>query len=295
VLQARDDNGQPFATLLNFSAHATVLGSGNTHVTGDWVQARHQLLAQRFGGDAMTVVGTLGRTQPNRHGCPDVSLMNDAKSLCEIGDYAGRVVDRAAQAADAATPLAGPPTVGTRSYLIQDVTSNAILLGLVYTGPAGDTTTGVPLNRSITPPWLAGNVIGTITGSVRIGDVLLSAIPGEAYPQIALNVAGLATAPRGYMTAGLANDQLGYLIAPYQAYPEPIRRSFFTQQGDQINPIDNDNYFFNVSHTMGERVNCSLLRGAGDLFGRGTSYRDADVNCAPFLNDLLLPSGADAG
>jgi hypothetical protein len=295
VLQARDANGQPFATLLNFSAHATVLGSSNQHVTGDWVQAANPLLAHRFGGHAMTVVGTLGRTQPADRGCSDTTLKGDAQSLCSIGAYAGRVVDRAAQAANAATPLGGPPTVAARSYLIEDITSNAILLGLVYTGPAGDTTTGVPLNRSITPPWLAGNVIGTITGSVRIGDVLLSAIPGEAYPQIALNVAGLATAPRGYMTAGLANDQLGYLIAPYQAYPEPIRRSFFNQQGDEINPIDNDNYFFNVSHTMGERVNCSLLRGAGEVFGKGTSYRDADVNCAPFLNDLLLPAGADAG
>ena len=71
------------------------------------------------------------------------------------------------------------------------------------------------------------------------------------------------------MTAGLAGDQLGYLIAPYQAYPEPIRRSFFNQRGDEVSPIDNDNYFFNVSHTMGDRVMCSLLRGAGETSGRG--------------------------
>src|SRR3712207_8112359 len=35
VLQARDGAGAPFATLLNFSAHTTVLGSGNTGVSGD--------------------------------------------------------------------------------------------------------------------------------------------------------------------------------------------------------------------------------------------------------------------
>jgi hypothetical protein len=190
--------------------------------------------------------------------------------------------------------LSGPPTVDSRSYLIEDVGSNPLLLGLLYVGTAGDTATGVPLNRANTPPWFTGAVIGTVTASFRIGDVLLSVIPGEAYPQIALNVSGLATAPRGFMTAGLAGDQLGYLIAPYAAYPEPIRRTFL-DRGDMPKLDDNDNYTFNVSHTMGERVGCSLLRGAGDLFGRGTSYRDADVNCAPFLNDLLLPSGADAG
>ena len=56
--------------------------------------------------------------------------------------------------------------------------------------------------------------------------MLLSSGPGEMYPQIALKVADTVPA-RGHMTAGLANDQLGYLIAPYEAYPEPIRRSFF--------------------------------------------------------------------
>jgi len=51
-------------------------------------------------------------------------------------------------------------------------------------------------------------------------------MPGEAYPQIPLKVAELVK-PQGHMTAGLANDQLGYLIARYRTYSEPIRRSFF--------------------------------------------------------------------
>jgi len=39
VLQARDPStGQPFATMLNFSAHGTVLGASNTKVSGDWPQ-----------------------------------------------------------------------------------------------------------------------------------------------------------------------------------------------------------------------------------------------------------------
>jgi hypothetical protein len=95
------------------------------------------------------------------------------------------------------------------------------------------------------------------------------------------------------MTAGLAGDQLGYLIAPFQAYPEPIRRSFFNQRGDEVSPIDNDNYFFNVSHTMGERVACSLLRGAGEVFDAGSTYRDSYDRCATFPNDAALDHGSD--
>jgi hypothetical protein len=290
VLQARDKHARPFATLLDFSAHATVLGSSNTKISGDWVSAANPLLEQRFGGSAMTVVGTLGRTQPGDRGCTDpAATTEDDINLCKLHDYAARVVSRAGDAAASATPLGGDPVVAARSYLIADASSNALLLGLEYGGAAA----GVPLNRADTPPWFIGNVIGTVTASARIGDVLLSSGPGEMYPQIPLKVRELATGLRGYMTAGLANDQLGYLIAPYEAYPEPIRRSFFNQQGDEVSPIDNDNYFFNVSHTMGERVTCSLLRGAGDLFG-GDPRSQYD-RCATFASDLVLPAGSDTG
>ncbi|MGH9034007.1 MAG: neutral/alkaline non-lysosomal ceramidase N-terminal domain-containing protein, partial [Acidimicrobiia bacterium] len=290
VLQARDDEGEPVATLLNFSAHATVLGSGNTKISGDWVQAANPLLEQRFGGEAMTVVGTLGRTQPGDRGCSDPGATGeDAQNLCRLHDYAARVVDRAADAVAAAEPIAGD-IVDARSYLIEDVSSNALILGLAY----GGEPIGVPINRALTPPWLTGNVLGTVTASARIGDVLLSSGPGEMYPQIPLKAAEIVPA-RGYMTAGLANDQLGYLIAPFEAYPEPIRRSFFNQEGDEVSPIDNDNYFFNVSHTMGERVTCSLLRGAGEVLGRGLEYRSRYDRCAAFANDLLFEHGADTG
>jgi len=46
---------------------------------------------------------------------------------------------------------------------------------------------------------------------------------------------------------------------------------------------------------MGERVTCSLLRGAGEVFGRGGSARGAHEPCATFPNDDLQPAGADVG
>jgi len=253
------------------------------------MQAANPMLQDRFGGSAVTVVGTLGRTQPADRSCSDpTATTQDAQNLCKLHDYAARVVDRAAQAVANAQPVSGNPVVAARSYLIEDASSNALILGLEYGGSA----VGVPLNRAETPPWLAGNVIGTVTASARIGDVLLSAGPGEMYPQIALKVSGTVPA-RGYMTAGLADDQLGYLIAPFEAYPEPIRRSFFNQRGDEVSPIDNDNYFFNVSTTMGERVTCSFLRGAGELFGLGLAYWNQYERCPLFADDAVVPDGTD--
>ncbi len=60
VLQARTAAGRPFATLLNFSAHPTVLGSSNRKVSGDWVSSAGPALERRFGGEAMTMVGHAG-------------------------------------------------------------------------------------------------------------------------------------------------------------------------------------------------------------------------------------------
>lgn len=313
VLQARDADGTPFATMLNFSAHADVIGSDNTLATGDWVQAANPLLEEAFGGKAMTVVGTLGRTQPNRQGCSDPRYEDKGDSLCSLYSYSRRVVDRAKVAIENAKPLTGKAEVVANSYLITDPASNPLLLGMLY----GGAPLGIPVNRSMAPPFMTGNVIGTVTASARIGDVLLSSGPGEMYPQIPLKVRGVAEEQtlgiRGFMTAGLANDQLGYLIAPYQSYPEPIKTSFFDSSflnGDVVgrctgspdpmcagdptpDPIGNDNYFFNVSNTMGERVTCSLLRGAGEVFGHGTQMREGYDRCAMFDNDLVLPAGSD--
>ena len=314
VLQARDDSGAPIMTLLNFSAHADVLGSSNHKLSGDWLQATNALMERdsaTFGSQAMTLVGTVGRTQPKRDPtgvCDTKGLSADADSFCHLEVYGQEVVDRAKLALAGATQITGRPVVAAHSYLITDPATNAPILGLQAAGPLG-----APLYRSLTPPWMTGNVIGTVTGTARIGDVLLSSIPGEAYPQIALKVQDTVTGirPGGYMTAGLSNDQLGYLIAPFEAYPQPAERSMLSQpltqdviQGcvqsqnvsncPQPSPVSNDNYFFNVSHTMGERVTCALLRGADDVMHPGqTTFRGSYDRCALFANDAALAPGSD--
>ena len=294
VLQARDAAGKALATLVNFSAHTTVLGASNTKISGDWVQRVNPMLDQLTGGTTVTMVGTLGRTQPADRDCPDATLTGDAKSLCTLDDYAAKVAAKVATALASAQPLEGVADVRARSFLVQDVSSNPFLLGLLYAGPALQT----PLNRSVTPPWMTGNVLGTTTGTARIGDVLISAVPGEIYPQIAQAVRdAVGDRARGFMTLGLAGDQLGYIIAPFPgAYPKPICATFFEDCADTLpvtpGALPNDNYFFNASPTLGERVICSLLRGAEETLAL-TGLRGGRQQCAGFANDGAMPEGAD--
>jgi hypothetical protein len=299
VLQARDLDGKPFATLLNFSAHATVLGSDNTKVSGDWPHVANVRLEQAFGGKAMTIVGTLGRTQPRERGdeqckADPATAKGDAFQLCKLDGYAKRVVARAEEAVKVAEPLSGKPVVDSRSYLIADPSTNAVILGLEIPGGLA----GIPFDRALTPPWQTANVLGTVVSSARIGDVLVSGVPGEIYPQIALEVRSVVKGMRGYMTAGLSDDQLGYLIAPLESYPEPISRTLFKHDplngdGLPIEPLSNDNYLFNVSHTLGERVTCALLRGADDLLRSAASFRAQGTRCDLYGSDLAFGAGDD--
>ncbi|MEA2496672.1 MAG: Neutral/alkaline non-lysosomal ceramidase, N-terminal, partial [Thermoleophilaceae bacterium] len=294
VLQARDpDTGVPFATILNLNAHPTVIGSSNLKATGDWPQFANKLMTQdgaTFGTKALTIVGTLGRQQPARGDCPDKVLAakgdSDAQAaICKATQYAARVIARAKEVAlPAAKLIDGKPEVVAKTYFIQDPATNAGIMALNDVGEAG----GAPIMRSNTPPWRTGNVVGSVTGTARIGNVILSSMPGEAYPQIPLDVrAGLEDSGiKGFMTAGLSNDQLGYIIANMpEAYPQVLIRG---AQG-------NDNILFNMSQTLGERLTCSLLRGAGEVTDKGTTYRDANPRCTAFANDLAWGEGADVG
>jgi hypothetical protein len=285
VLQARDpDSGDVLHTMLDFSAHATVLGS-QPLASGDWPQAANPAMEEAFGGDALTIVGTLGRTQPaDGNTCPGNEKTDKATVFCELQTYVDKLMPKVREAVAAAQPVTGTPKVDSAGYMIKDPGTNAFLLGLLYAG-SNPVLPGAPVNRSDQAPWLQGNLVGTSTTTMRIGDLLLSAGPGEMYPQIPLTVRASVSGVRGFMTAGLANDQLGYLIAPLEAYPEPVA---FTAAA-----LANDNYAFNVSHTLGERVTCSLLRGAGAVFGLGTAPRDSYARCNAFATDLSSGAGSD--
>ncbi len=303
VLQARVPGSKKVvATYVNYSSHATVLGSSNKLVSADYTGPLGAMLS-RLGGVGMSQVATLGRTQPARDDCPDKTAKGAAADVCKINSYAGRVFLRVKQAIASAKPLVGDAVVGMKSYLIEDTATNAPIVALEYGGFAA----GAPLYRASNTPWFTANETGAPVFSGRIGGLLLSGGPGEVYPQIVAKVR--TTVPAlGHFSIGTAGDFLGYIVAPLSAYPEPIRRSMFDgsppPKGNSCqsvpsavgcpSPIDNDNYFFNVSHTFGERLTCAMLRGAGDVMKHDSSAYWSTYNlCPAFANDYALPAGTD--
>jgi hypothetical protein len=292
-----DPDGAPFAVLVNAAIHATVGGGGNRYVSSDWVSTLSEYVEQQYpGATAVTIVGDVGRTQPNDRSCVadaatpgkfveplsgllvPYDLDSRAPDSCPISQFARRVqawVDKAV-ATEQTITAAG---VDYQELFIRDASNSVILFGANYGGDLA----GIPINRGISPPYLTGTILGTWVGAYRVGDLLMLSAPGEAYPNIRDQVLAAVTTTQPTWIFGLANDQLGYLIAPTpEGYPEPIRKSFF--DGDPHDPatwvpkpIGNDNFFFNVSPTIGDHVMCTMIKGAVAL---GFESAGSPAKCA---------------
>jgi hypothetical protein len=269
-----------------YAAHATAGGGNGLH--GDWPQFLSDEMSARFGGVGLAMEGANGGTQPCRAACAFTKPTNPGYN---IGDRKTAIVTNYMAHVEASLANAAPvrgPVRAAQGTIREPITGPAVL-ALFTLGHH----TGTKLLRSHENPWVVGDTIRTVTSALRVGGVLVSGTPGEGFPAIGNGVRDAVSDEQMVIQLGLANDQLGYLIAPYEAYPEPVKRTFFNQRGDEVSPLDNDNYFFNVSHTLGERVTCSMLRGAGEVFGRGSAPRDAYDRCAMFANDAALPEGSD--
>ena len=243
------------AVLINFAAHATVMGPSNTLISGDWPEAVAVMAEDVLPTDmAVVMIADCGRTQPNRDG-------TDGQSEPEkLSAYTTAVTSRVVDATRNLTPVHDA-----------DVTAAQLFLRERYANPIYpvDLLKGV-IDRADTPPWLDGDFVGTVVSAARVGDVLFTGVPGEAYPGILSELQGRVPAHRHFIF-GLANDQLGYLIAPQENY----QQVFDAQQ-------DNDNAAFNVSPAIGDHVMCTLLAAARTV---GFTLPPDPDRCIPYVNE----------
>jgi hypothetical protein len=107
-------------------------------------------------------------------------------------------------------------TVGGTERKVKVENTNPILL-VAGAEPANSSPLGgYKIDRSITPPWGAGDVFISPVTTLRIGNLPFFAVPGEPYPSIKFslnkNVSNPSgeSAPQVSFIFGLAQDQLGY-------------------------------------------------------------------------------------
>ena len=287
VLQAVAADGHTLlGTMINYAAHATISGSDNLGYSADWPgwiarkteDALHEPVA-------VTMVADVGRSQPPRPNT-DAKCNQAGHPNCtadKLDTYTRVLLPFVVKAVTNASPVTSD-RIANSEVFTREPGTNPALLAASYGGVTP--FNGYSAYRGDLPPWITGTLIGTFVSSHRIGDLLFTAAPGEAYPDIRF---GLEKSVKGYskeFTFGLANDQLGYLIAPATEYP------WITGS----NP-GNDNALFNVSATYGDHVLCTQTSEATALGFTPTGVTqpygaDANPPACPLYNATdLVPMG----
>ncbi|MEA2645983.1 MAG: hypothetical protein QOE92_1066, partial [Chloroflexota bacterium] len=254
VLHAVGADGRPLGTLINYSAHADVMGSSNLRYSADWpgrvATATEVALGEPV---AMTMVSDVGRTQPPRPNS-DAQCNQPGHPNCEVDKldtwtrlFTPWVVD----AVTHAEAVRGSG-IASEEVFTRETATNPALLAVSYTGETP--IRGYGAYRATTAPWITGDVLGTFASAHRIGDVLLTANPGEAYPDIRFGLLKRVKGMQSAFTFGLANDQLGYLIAPASEYG-----------WINYSNVGNDNGLFNVSAQYGDHLYCTHVAATVSL------------------------------
>ena len=206
IMWARDpDTGATNALYANVPNHPDQFnGADNVQFSADWPGYARAALDDLNGGTSVIAAGTLGRQEPP----------GDVDEYSEVIPQGEFVVNAIQRAMAQATPLTDGTVAGTESYMNTPADNANLLTGIAYWGPTGgaciDQAKLCTIPRSNVAPYQSNGHIGTYVPSVRIGDLLYSTNPGEAFPEVNAAIAGSVTDARSANVVGMAGDMLGY-------------------------------------------------------------------------------------
>ncbi len=205
VLQfVSDEDDSAIATLVNYACHPEVLWNDNKLITSDFVHYLREGLAGRDAGVVVYFNGAQGAMIT-----PDVTVTHKNKEVHTF-DEAQRITDIMLQgvneAIDNAEPVEPEPIKWAKSEFLapvdNDLFKKAHKLGL--------------FKRMMYRSYR----VYTETVALRIGEVIMVTMPGEARPDIGLRVKEATDSPHPFFL-GITQDELGYIM-PAEAFEDPL-------------------------------------------------------------------------
>lgn len=284
VLQAKAvATGRVVATYAEVPVHGNIVfGPDLDEMNSEHFGAAARFLEGEVGGVGIVAAGTLGDQTSPMQG-DDTRLAGDPRTPYPRARPANKVqagyprsydvIDRlgalSANTALEALRFHGhavtDPTIASgESYQLVPAT-NPVLLALQYAHvlPGQQPVAGnYPINRSLTPPYTAGNLVGVWFTVLRIGEVALASQPGEAFPHVSVAMRNTIPGAKAVFITANAQDQLGYY---FEAWALP--GTFYYSA---------DHYLFNVGPTFAQQqINGTML-----------AARDAGFTTAPTVSSL---------
>jgi len=187
VAKLEGQDGGTVATLVNFASHPEVLGDHNTSISADFTGYACDIIESELGGCAIYLNGAIGGMVT-----PDV-LREDFENAADVGR---KVARRALDALDGAEPQE-EPRVSFRRSSIQIPMENDNFSELQRRGV---------LKRGI----FYGRLKTEVTVA-RIAGAQFATVPGEAFPNLGLELKGMMKAKYKFVL-GIAEDELGYIM-----------------------------------------------------------------------------------
>lgn len=207
IMWARDpESGATNALYANVPNHPDQFdGRNNLAFSADWPGYARRALDELNGGTSVIAAGTLGRQEPP----------GSIKTYDEVERQGEYVVNQIQRTMANSTPLTSSTIAGAESYMLTPADNDELLLGMnLFAPPAGsciDDFEICTIPRSTESPYLVdGANIGTYIPSIRIGDLIYSSNPGEAFPEINDAIRASITGERYAAVVGMSNDMLGY-------------------------------------------------------------------------------------
>ncbi len=249
VVRFDNAEGKPHCLLVNWTCHPEALASRNTEITADFPYYTIRDLEQKYGCPVLYLSGAVGGLMAPPSGLyknADGSPLEDGNF--EYSEKLGSDVAKLAELAiEASSPVelapiklsAKPITVPLENKLYRAAQMMGVLKreGLLWTGNPDE------MGRKYAPADIKENLLPagvTEVGYLGLGDVHVAAIPGEIYPELVYGKvqdpvdpgADFPDAPvepsvmeslpgKNMILAGLANDELGYIIPKRQWDEKP--------------------------------------------------------------------------
>ena len=227
VLQFTGAEGGTIATLVNFTAHPEVLWSDSTALTAEYPGHVYRLVEEAFGGVAVFINGALG-------GMATVQVTEPTFAECErVGTVVAMTAIDAANSARVVSPLLHHERRVFTTPMANLQFRAAVDAGIVPVGPSTDT-------------------VETEVSLVRIGDLAIATVPGELLPSLGFELRDAMIERLGVESPfilGLANDELGYILAEDQ-FDQPL-------------------YKYEASMSVGREIGAAVLENLVALMSHG--------------------------
>jgi len=275
--------GATIGAYVNVPVHPIItLGLPLKIIGPDFDGTARKDIEDAIGGTVVMGPGTLGRQDPPW-------IQSDPARLSAAFDtlnwFGGEVASLSMQALENARFVTSD-RIASAETTMKIVLANPLILSLMYFhhfGEAEQLANGVnpgfpsSLDRSESDPWLSGNVLGTPLTALRIGGLLYLSQPGEAFPDVRLNLARLISGPSAVTTLDQSQDMLGYYFPAWEG-----------TAGNAFSPA-NDHTLFNVSPNFAEKIvdtELTLARQVG--FGSGQA---GVLSTFPLPSENFLAAG----